>query len=91
MDEHTPSNMIQSERKQTYQHWFNSPVEDSVGFWKTKQGYVTHGDFVVGFYNDLSSIIKANKYAIKNEKAFKKEIARFVYSLSDEGKDEHLR
>ena len=74
-----------------YSGWFHSPVEDSRGFWDGKDGYVRHGDYLMRFYAELLTIIKSKGYTIRDEKAFKQEIALFVYSLSDESSNDYIR
>ena len=76
--------IIPRPRRQTYSQWFNSPIEDNCGYMIDKNVYKTHGDYIKYYYNNITKFIKQNGYKIKNEKEFKKEIATFIYRLSEE-------
>lgn len=73
------SNRIVKEKNLPYGEWWRSKVSGSDLDWKT-----THGDYIVGFYASLKSLLHSQGRDIINEKQFKREIATLIYNLSDE-------
>jgi hypothetical protein len=84
MAQFPPYNQITKVSSQSYQDWFHSPIEDSGENWKENK---THGEYIQYFYTKLKRIIQANGFNINNEKQFKREIATFIYQLSDESNE----
>jgi len=81
------SNMIAYPRTQSYTQWFRSPINHIDYNPNEAQTSVSHGDYIRYFYNHILRIIKAHRMNINNEKEFKKEIATFIYRLSDENRE----
>jgi len=81
------SNMIAYPRTQSYTQWFRSPINHFDYNPNEVQTSASHGDYIRYFYNHILSIIKDNHMNINNEKEFKKEIATFIYKLSDENRE----
>lgn len=78
-------NLIVPEKRLSYSCWWNKPIDAyDKNFWHSDSNPVRHGQFVVNFYNNLKKILEKNKYVIKDEKRFKREIATFIYQLSSE-------
>ena len=76
-------NMISRPRTQTYAQWFTSPI-----YFNREEPYsATHGAYIKYFYDHILKILKTNHMNIKNEKQFRKEIATFIYRLSDENRE----
>lgn len=78
------SNRIVRPKKYTYKTWWSNPVESTQDEWETSYGNISHGMYVVNFYNNLRALLASEGYNIKNEKQFKSEIATFIYNLSDD-------
>ena len=78
-------NMIPQERTQTYKQWFASPIYHN-NYKCGDKSNATHGAYIRYFYDHITRIIMKNHMNIKNEKEFKKEIATFIYRLSDENR-----
>ena len=81
-------NMIPQERTQTYKQWFGSPIYHN-NYNNAELSKDTHGAYIRYFYDHITRIIKVNHMNIKNEKEFRKEIATFIYRLSDENRECH--
>ena len=79
-------NMIPKERTQSYKQWFVSPIYH-INYDNAELSQATHGDYIRYFYNHITRIINTNQMNIKNEKEFRKEIATFIYRLSDENRE----
>jgi len=79
-------NMITKPRIQTYDQWFASAIYYNDYKCDNTQ-CVSHGSYIKYFYNNIIQILKNNDMNITNEKEFKKEIATFIYRLSDENKE----
>ena len=77
-------NMLAEKRHLTYNKWLRSSVVDTLPSPPSGMRKMTHGEYIQSFYDRLTSIIHQNGMNIKNEKAFKKEIASFVYKASGE-------
>ena len=77
-------NMLAGKRYVTYNQWLRSPVVDTLPIPPTGMRKMSHGEYIQSFYDRLTAIIRQNGMNIKNEKAFKKEIASFVYRASGE-------
>ena len=73
------TNIICNPRKQSYKEWFDSPIKSIKGDLNE-----THGDYIIYFYGQIKTILKANQVEIHNEKQFKRELATFIYRLSSE-------
>lgn len=82
-----PYNQLIENKTQTYTTWFHSPIGDIAG----NKDNMTHGQYIIEFYNTIMSILKAHHYKIKDDKQFKKEIATYIYQLSSENKNERFR
>lgn len=76
-----PYNQIRKRKTQPYSTWFESSIKDTTEGW---QENITHGQYIRKFYTQIETILRAHGYNIKDEKQFKKEIATFIYQLSDE-------
>ena len=79
-----PYNQLRKRKTQLYSTWFDSPIKDSTEDWREN---MTHGQYIRKFYKHIETIIRAHGYKIKDEKQFKKEIATYIYQLSDESND----
>ena len=77
-------NMLAEKRHLTYNEWLRSPVVDTLPAPPAGMRKMSHGEYIQSFYDRLTAIIYQNGMNIKNEKAFKKEIASFVYRASGE-------
>ena len=81
------TNRIVKPKKMSYDEWWQSPVQciSDAGIWETSEGTpVTHGMYVVRYYNNLKNLLTAQGYDISDEKGFKNEIATMIYTLSDD-------
>lgn len=81
------SNRITKRKKKSYEEWWDAPVEcvTEAGIWETNRGEpVTHGMYVKDYYDRLKSLLIKQGYDITDEKGFKCEIARLIYTLSDD-------
>ena len=68
----------------TFKQWLKMPLTDIDGVvLDEKDQRVTHEDYLQSFMNIICSIIAVNKYRIIDKKKFKKEIYKFIYTLSD--------
>lgn len=81
------SNMIAHPRTQSYAQWFSSPIHH-IDYYPndSQQHNASHGDYVRYFHTRIMDILKQHHMNINDEKEFKKEIATFIYKLSDENR-----
>ena len=79
-----PCNLTVRPRRLTFEDWLSSPVEDINGFIEEKNGFVTHGDYVIYFNNCLMGFLQETELEINNIKQFKNEVATFIYKSSEE-------
>ncbi len=79
-------NRIPRPKKMSYKEWWNSQVlGGSCGIWEFRDGsFVTHGEYVRDFYSRLKCLLESEGYDIREEKQFKSEIAKLIYTLSDD-------
>lgn len=83
-------NMISQPRTQTYTEWFSSYIfHNNYNSNDTATYNATHGTYIKYFYDHIIGILETNRMNITNEKEFKKEIATFIYRLSDENRECH--
>ena len=81
------TNKIIMLKKKTYDEWWDSPVECTTqkGIWVTTNGDpVTHGMYVLDYYTKLRNMLVEQGADIIDEKRFKYEIAKMIYTLSDD-------
>jgi len=72
-------------KRHSLKKWFHSPIQTYEGSVKDENGeFITHGDFVHQTYNDIQKILSKHNYRIDNKKAFKNELVRYLYKLSDD-------
>ena len=80
--------MIRSNHKykrHTLKKWFHSPIQTYEGSATDKKGRpITHGHFVSQLYNDIQKIIFTHGYHINDKNAFKNELVRYIYKISDD-------
>ena len=79
-------NMISRPRTQTYAQWFTSHIYHN-NYNCDDTHNAIHGAYIKYFYDHILKILKTNHMNIKNEKQFRKEIATFIYRLSDENRE----
>jgi hypothetical protein len=79
------SNYIVPRKRFDYDWWWKSNVESyDDNEWIVDNEKVTHGRYVRNFYYKLKKIVNERGFTIENEKQFKRDIARFIYNLSNE-------
>jgi hypothetical protein len=79
------SNYIVPRKRFDYDWWWKSNVESyDDNEWTVDNEKVTHGRYVRNFYYNLKKIVNERGFTIENEKQFKRDIARFIYNLSNE-------
>jgi len=72
-------------KRHSLKKWFNSPIQTYEGSVKDENGqFIKHGDFVHQMYNDIQTILFKHSYHIDNKNAFKNELVRYLYKLSDD-------
>lgn len=80
-------NKITVPKKVSYEEWLNLPVEcvTQKGIWMTDEGTpVTHGMYISDYYTKLRNMLTEQNYDIIDEKRLKYDIARMIYTLSDD-------
>ena len=76
----------------TMDEWLKMPIDEEEGLVRDEGGHiVTHADYVEFFIIYIESILRKNNYKIKDKNAFKKDIYKFIYTLSDNSKNEYKR
>jgi hypothetical protein len=72
-------------KRDSLKKWFHSPIQTYEGSVKDETGkFITHGHFTHQVYNDIQKILSKHNYRIDNKKAFKNELVRYLYKLSDD-------
>ena len=72
-------------KRDSLKKWFHSPIQTYEGSVKDEKGkFITHGHFVQQTYNDIQKILIKHNYQIADKKAFKNELVRYLYKLSDD-------
>ena len=67
--------------------WLKMPINEEAGVVHNDEGgIVTHEDYLRFFIAKLESILQRNNYIIKDKNEFKKDIYKFIYTLSDNSK-----
>lgn len=67
--------------------WLKMPINEEAGIVHNDEGdIVTHEDYLRFFIAKLESILQRNNYIIKDKNEFKKDIYKFIYTLSDNSK-----
>ena len=70
-------------KRHTLKKWFHSPIQTYESSTTDKKGK-THGLFVSQLYNDIQQIISTYGYRISDKNAFKNELVRYIYKISDD-------
>ena len=69
--------------------WLKMPINEGECVVRDDEGnIVTHEDYLRFFIARIESILQRNNYVIKNKNELKKDIYNFIYTLSDNSKNE---
>ena len=73
----------------TIDDWLKMPIRESDDLVKDDEGnIITHKEYLNYFTSTIESILQRNNYKIKDKNQFKKDIYKFIYTLSDNSKYE---
>jgi len=79
------SNYIVPKKRFDYSWWGKAPVESyDDADWMVDDEKITHARYIRNFHYKLKDIISKGGFIIENEKQFKRDIALFIYQLSNE-------
>ena len=68
----------------TIDDWLKMPVGEKGGVVEDDEGNIlSHRHYANYFISTIESILQGNNYIIKDKNEFKKDIYRFIYTLSD--------